>query len=124
VIESVRFESFKVLRDVELRGLQRLNVLVGPSGVGKTSVLEGLESWSRSEFLKEISVSSPDLRPFDEMWDVPSSTGPSVVRIAFEGSHLGKPSPTSATPRMLPNGEGATFSTSDGHAKIERTTCS
>ena len=43
LIESVRFETFKVLQDVELRGLQRLNVLVGPSGVGKTSVLEGLE---------------------------------------------------------------------------------
>lgn len=47
MIESVRFEKFKVLRDVELRGLQRLNVLVGPSGVGKTSVLEGLELLGR-----------------------------------------------------------------------------
>lgn len=118
MIESVRFENFKVLRDVELNGLQRLNVLVGPSGVGKTSVLEGLESWSLGNGPKGISVASPDLAPerrpaagwddFDEGVYAPSGTNvaPRVVRIAFEGSRLANPSPTSATPRMLPNGEG------------------
>jgi predicted ATPase len=42
VIESVHFQNFKSLRDVELTGLQRLTVIVGPTGVGKTSVLQGL----------------------------------------------------------------------------------
>lgn len=43
MLRAVRFQGFKSLRDVELAGLQQLNVVVGPSGVGKTSVLQGLE---------------------------------------------------------------------------------
>lgn len=41
MLRAIRFHGFKSLRDVELAGLQQLNVIVGPSGVGKTSVLEG-----------------------------------------------------------------------------------
>lgn len=42
MIESVHFQNFKSLREVELAGLQRLTVIVGPNGAGKTSVLQGL----------------------------------------------------------------------------------
>lgn len=41
MIESVHFENFRCLRDVELK-LAPLTVLVGPNSSGKTSVLEGL----------------------------------------------------------------------------------
>ena len=49
MIESAHFHNFKSLRDVELTGLQRLTVLVGPSGVGKTSVLQGLNLWAQAQ---------------------------------------------------------------------------
>lgn len=47
MIESVHFQNFKSLRDVELAGLQRLTVIVGPNGVGKSSVLQGLHLLSQ-----------------------------------------------------------------------------
>ncbi|MBN1203703.1 MAG: AAA family ATPase [Myxococcaceae bacterium] len=43
MIRSVRFENFRCLREVEL-ALTPLTVLVGSSGTGKTSVLEGMQS--------------------------------------------------------------------------------
>lgn len=43
MIESVHIEGFKSLRDVTLNGLQQLTVLVGPNGVGKSSVLQAIE---------------------------------------------------------------------------------
>jgi predicted ATPase len=49
VIESVQLQNFKSLRDVELAGLQRLTVIVGPNGVGKSSVLQGLHLLRRLE---------------------------------------------------------------------------
>jgi predicted ATPase len=47
VIESVQLQNFKSLRDVELAGLQRFTVIVGPNGVGKSSVLQGLHLLSQ-----------------------------------------------------------------------------
>jgi predicted ATPase len=41
MITKARFLNYKLLRDVEIP-LGRLNVLIGPNGVGKSSVLEGL----------------------------------------------------------------------------------
>jgi len=46
VIQSVHFQNFRCLRDVELR-LEPLTVLVGPNSSGKTTVLEGL-AWPES----------------------------------------------------------------------------
>jgi hypothetical protein len=51
VIDSVHFQNFKSLREVELAGLQRLTVIVGPNGAGKTSVLQGLHLLGR--FLRQ-----------------------------------------------------------------------
>lgn len=51
MIESVHFQNFKSLREVELAGLQRLTVIVGPNGAGKTSVLQGLHLVGR--FLRQ-----------------------------------------------------------------------
>ncbi len=42
MITKARFENFKTLKDVEM-DFERLTVIVGPNGCGKTSVLEGLE---------------------------------------------------------------------------------
>lgn len=43
MIEQVHIEGFKSLRDVTLDGMQPLTVLVGPNGVGKSSVLQAIE---------------------------------------------------------------------------------
>lgn len=42
MIEFVHLQNFKCLRDVAFEGLQPLTVVVGPSGVGKTSLLQAL----------------------------------------------------------------------------------
>jgi predicted ATPase len=42
MIESIEFKNFKVLRDATLP-LGRRNILVGPNGSGKTTVLQALE---------------------------------------------------------------------------------
>ncbi len=52
MITKVEFENFKALRDVSV-DLERLTVLVGPNGSGKTSVLEGL--YYLSEFGRDRS---------------------------------------------------------------------
>jgi len=44
VIRKVHFKNFRSLRDVELT-LEPLTVLVGPNSSGKTTVLEGLQSY-------------------------------------------------------------------------------
>nr|WP_250645723.1 AAA family ATPase [Sorangium cellulosum] len=41
MLTEAHFKNFKLLRDVRL-SLGRLNVLVGPNAVGKSTVLEGL----------------------------------------------------------------------------------
>jgi len=42
VLKSLQFHNFKALREVDVDDLDRLNVLVGPNGSGKTSVLEAV----------------------------------------------------------------------------------
>ena len=39
-IESLRVRNFRVLRDVDLRGLTALTVFVGPNGSGKSTILD------------------------------------------------------------------------------------
>ncbi len=46
MINSLRFRNFKALRRVDI-GLERLTLLVGPAGSGKTTVLEGLHHLTR-----------------------------------------------------------------------------
>lgn len=62
MIQSVRFQNFRCLRDVELR-LTPLTVLVGPNSSGKTTVLEGLKP--RNSF--EVSDSWRQTYPQDLM---------------------------------------------------------
>ena len=49
MLDTVRYHGFKSLRAVELSRLQQLNVVVGPSGIGKTSVLHGLHLLTQLE---------------------------------------------------------------------------
>jgi predicted ATP-dependent endonuclease of OLD family len=42
MIRTVHIENFRGLRDVHITGAQRINVLVGPNGTGKTAFLEAL----------------------------------------------------------------------------------
>ena len=43
MIHRAKFQNFKALRDVEVTFDSRLTVLVGPTGSGKTSVLQGIQ---------------------------------------------------------------------------------
>jgi predicted ATPase len=53
MIESASFRNFKSLRHVDVN-LERLTVLVGPNGSGKTSILEGLQ------LLSKVASADPD----------------------------------------------------------------
>lgn len=44
MIDTVRFSQFKSIEHLELEGLERFSVFVGPNASGKTSVLEGLHA--------------------------------------------------------------------------------
>jgi hypothetical protein len=46
MIQSIRFRNFRALREVEV-DLERLTVLAGPNGSGKTTVLEGIRLMSQ-----------------------------------------------------------------------------
>src|SRR4051812_21195635 len=53
MIDSVRFENFKVLNDATLK-LGPLNVVVGPNGSGKTTALNAIEQiCSRSNAMSD-----------------------------------------------------------------------
>lgn len=69
-LESFSIHAFRGLKEVELRGLGRVNILVGRNNSGKTSVLEALATYARplrpSEWIdvvrrREISNSRPVL---------------------------------------------------------------
>lgn len=134
MIESVHFENFKSLRDVELRGLQRLNVLVGPSGVGKTSVLQGLELVSDA-MNGDLGLPDPRLRTIgtrksaievrsdlggkfllemegsdwvndDEYDEEAASDFGAMVLLALDVRKLGSSSISSSTPKIAPDGAG------------------
>lgn len=47
MIEKVKFQNFKALRDVEV-SLERLTVIVGPNSSGKSSILQGLNFLSQA----------------------------------------------------------------------------
>ena len=49
-LETLTIHQFRGLRDVELRGLGRFNVLVGLNNSGKTSVLEAIATYARRFF--------------------------------------------------------------------------
>jgi len=64
MINKVEFRNFKALRDLSL-DLERLTVLVGPNGSGKTSILEGLHCLAEFGCEEAIEV-SPQVRiPLD-----------------------------------------------------------
>ncbi|MCE5278218.1 MAG: AAA family ATPase [Planctomycetaceae bacterium] len=72
MIESVKFENFKVLRDAVLP-LSRLTLLVGPNGSGKSTAIQGLRGASTPEKWSHQQVISAALR---------NSADPPAVRIS------------------------------------------
>lgn len=60
MIESIEFRNFRVLRNATLP-LGRCNILVGPNGSGKTTVLQALDAVHRkgSSFEQLVSVGVP-----------------------------------------------------------------
>ena len=46
MLTRFRMQGFRCFRDLELTGLGRVNLLVGPNGVGKSTVLEGMAVWA------------------------------------------------------------------------------
>jgi energy-coupling factor transporter ATP-binding protein EcfA2 len=68
MLDTVRFHGFKSLREVKLSGLQQLNVVVGPSGIGKTSVLHGLHLLTQLAVPKPNEKESSTHRPGRIFW--------------------------------------------------------
>lgn len=66
MITKVRFKDFRGFRDLELDGLQRVNLIVGPNNCGKTSLLEGLCLLCEPE---KAPVLAGRLRPQDKDTD-------------------------------------------------------
>jgi len=60
MIHTLRLQNFKGIRDVEI-GLERLTVLVGPNGSGKTSFLQGLNFFTEVAFQRHTSGINEDI---------------------------------------------------------------
>ena len=59
LISGVHIDNFRVLRDFHLEGARRFNFLVGPSEIGKTSVLEAVSMMSMSgDFTDCVSINA------------------------------------------------------------------
>ncbi|HVG63156.1 MAG TPA: AAA family ATPase [Hyalangium sp.] len=119
MIRAVRFENFRCLRDVELT-LAPLTVLVGPSGAGKTSVLEGLQyrmscdpsDYWRLDMTRQVSLqwtfeNGQVVRrsfPLEELdsWAV---NGHAVQGLALEVGALRSDGPLWRPPGLSPNGD-------------------
>jgi hypothetical protein len=54
MIESAEIQNFRGFKETELKGLSRVNVVVGDNGVGKTALLEGL--FLASAFHPEVAA--------------------------------------------------------------------
>lgn len=54
MLEALRIESFRGIRDLELNDLQAVNLLIGDNDVGKTTVLEAIKIFERPDDLPSI----------------------------------------------------------------------
>ena len=77
MIESIEFHNFKVLREATLR-LGRFNLLVGPNGSGKTTVLAALR----------MAVEGATLPPFGQVASTGTTSKPVSVTIRFSSSSV------------------------------------
>ena len=46
VLESLKVSGFRKYRELELKGFGRINCILGPNNIGKTSILEALYTWA------------------------------------------------------------------------------
>lgn len=97
MLAEANFKSFKLLRDVKLP-LNRLSVLVGPNGVGKSTVLEGMH------YLLQLATRTPDedrletgrpgalftgTRALERLVAKPDATELELEAVLSDGTHFG-----------------------------------
>ncbi len=82
MLERIRLQNFRVVREAEI-DLERLTVLVGPNGSGKTTVLQGLQ------ILTDMSAFSRDFASRKQLAAQRSQHTDSPLLLELEGSWEG-----------------------------------
>ncbi|MBP0027827.1 AAA family ATPase [Roseofilum sp. Guam] len=101
-LDTVTIHQFRGLRDLELKDLGQINLLVGMNNCGKTSVLEALllyanpldiKTWLTLSRLREDAVRSPSSRFESLQWLFPkhpqipeAESDPTGIKISSQGS--------------------------------------
>ena len=62
MLKSIQIEGFRGIRTGKLEGLSRINILIGPNGCGKSTILEAIHitaaSWFRHDVINEERISN------------------------------------------------------------------